>query len=251
MALPCVGLVVLAGSATFIVLPEPAVEHRQTRLEEQASVLPTVIIDPGHGGNDGGALAGTLREKDLTLDVAQRLDRALRTLNFPTAMTRTDDRYVSLADRVRFANEISPALFVSIHFNQSSIGSISGVETFFAESKPAPEPEWSWWGFFHRPEPPPMDTGETLAGFIQTSLVMKVEASNRGIKGRRLHVIRHVRCPAVLVEAGFMSNVFEAQLLANPDYRDRIAAAIAEGVLSYQKSRPATKEGARLAQRAP
>lgn len=235
--LPCVGLVVLAGAATFVVLPEERPQPPPG--VDEGGPLPTVVIDAGHGGKDDGAINNGMREKDLTLDVATRLERDLRSLNFPTVMTRRDDQFISLEERARIGNEQAHGLFVSIHFNQASSPTVDGVETFFAESKIPPEPEWSWLGFFHVDEPPALDKGEALAGFIQTSLVAKIEAQNRGIKGRRLHVVRHVRCPAVLVEAGFISNVFEAQLLSNTDYRDRIAAAIAEGIANYQKSRPA------------
>ena len=80
-----------------------------------------------------------------------------------------------------------------------------------------------------------------------TSLVLRTDAANRGIKRRDLFVCRHVRGPSVLVEAGFLSNPVEARLLANAPYRERIATAIVEGVMSYVKSRPRTPEPAKLA----
>ena len=101
-----------------------------------------------------------------------------------------------------------------------------------------PESAWTWIGFFSKPELPPGDNGEDLAGYIQTSLVTRTDAMNRGIKPRDLFVVRHTRCPAVLVEGGFLNNPLDARLLGNAEYLDRLAKAIAEGVLTYQKNRP-------------
>jgi N-acetylmuramoyl-L-alanine amidase len=236
--MPCVGLIVLAGCLTFIVVPddEHSIDHRL--LATSSTALPTIVIDPGHGGNDDGAKANGLIEKELTLDVAKRLDKILRVYNFPTVLTRSDDKYVALSDRVAAGNKIDDSLFVSIHFNQSRSGAVGGVETFYADRKVPPEQEWTWIGFFDKPVAPPADNGETLAGFIQASLVMKMESSNRGLKTKMLYVVRHTRAPAVLVEGGFLSNPLEAQLLKNADYKDRLAAAVAEGIVSYQRTRP-------------
>ncbi len=236
--MPCVGLIVLAGCFTFIVVPDDD-RFMEPRLAAPANAsLPTIVIDPGHGGNDDGAKGNGLVEKELTLDVAQRLQKILHTYNFPTVLTRQSDNYVALADRVAAGNKFEDSLFVSIHFNQSRVGAVAGVETFYADSKVPPEQEWTWLGFFDKPVVPPADNGETLAGFIQASLVMKMESSNRGMKTKMLYVVRHTRAPAVLVEGGFLSNPLEAQLLKNADYKDRLAAAVAEGIVNYQKTRP-------------
>ena len=77
-----------------------------------------------------------------------------------------------------------------------------------------------------------------LVGFIQASLVLRLDAINRGIKSRELDVVRHTRCPAVLVEGGFINNALEARLISIGEYRQRIASAVAEGIMSYQKTRP-------------
>jgi N-acetylmuramoyl-L-alanine amidase len=235
--IPCVGLVVLVGCFTFIVVPD---EEHQLPLPPIAArnVLPTVVIDPGHGGNDGGATKNGLVEKEVALDVALRLDKALKACNFPTILTRQGDEYVSLPDRVAIANRLEHSLFVSIHFNQSSLSAVGGVETFYADQKMPQDQDWTFIGFFTKPPPQTLDNGSTLAGFIQAALVMKMDPTNRGIKARCLYVVRHTRAPAALIEGGFLSNQLEAQLLKNSDYRDRIAAAIAEGILSYQRTRP-------------
>lgn len=235
--MPCVGLIVLGGCLTFIVTPD-----EQPSLESQvaaaSSRFPVVVLDAGHGGKDDGARGAGLAEKDLSLDVTQRTEKLLHQFGFKTVMTRVDDTYVSLAERAAISNRIDNAIFVSVHFNHSFSGASTGVETFYASEKLPPESAWTWTGFFSKPPPVRGENGETLAGFVQAAMVMRTESTNRGIKGRPLHVLRHTRCPAVLVECGFISNPLEARMISNVDYRDRLAKAIAEGVMSYTKSRP-------------
>lgn len=245
--MPCVGLVVLGGCLTFIVTPDdrPFLESDPAL---QASKFPLVVLDAGHGGKDDGARANGLVEKELTLDVVARVDTLLKQFGFKTVLTRPDDNFVSLPDRSAMANQYDNSLFVSIHFNHARSSVSTGVETFYASEKILPQNEWSWVGFFNKPTPQNLDTGETLAGFIQASLVMRTEATNRGIQGRPLYVVRHTRSPAVLVECGFMTNPLEARLIANTEYRDRLAKAIAEGVMGYTKSRPRQPAPATLAQ---
>ncbi len=237
-AMPCVGLVVLGGCLTFIVAPDdgPTLESRLNSALNPS--FATVVIDPGHGGKDDGARGNGLKEKDLNLDLALRVEKLLGSFNFPTVLTRRDDTFLSLSERAAIANKIDNAIFLSIHFNHSPDSAATGVETFYATAKVPPESAWTWIGFFSKPEPPSTDTGEDLAAYIQTSLVTRTDAMNRGIKARELYVVRHTRCPAVLVEGGFINNPLDARLIGNTEYRDRLAKAIAEGVMTYQKSRP-------------
>ena len=232
--MPCVGLVVLGGCLTFIIAPDeqPYFESRPA----PQSAFPTVILDPGHGGRDDGARGNGLVEKELTLDVASRTEKLLKQFGFTTVLTRTDDVYVPLPERAAIGNRIDNSIFVSIHFNHAYSG--TGIETFYASQKVPPEEAWTWVGFFNKPQPVASDNGETLAGFIQASMIMRTDAPNRGIRGRPLYVVRHTRGPAALVECGFISNAFEARLIANTEYRERLAKALAEGIMSYTKSRP-------------
>lgn len=231
--MPCVGLIVLGGCLTFIVAPDeqPYFESQPTR-----PIFPVVVLDPGHGGRDDGARGNGLVEKELTLDVVTRTEKLLKQYGFQTVLTRSDDAYVGLAERAAIANRIDNCIFVSVHFNHAYSG--SGIETFYASEKVPPETAWTWVGFFNKPKPVTGDNGETLAGFIQASMITRTEATNRGIRGRPLYVVRHTRSPAALVECGFISNPFEARLIANAEYRDRLAKALAEGIMSYTKSRP-------------
>jgi N-acetylmuramoyl-L-alanine amidase len=241
--MPCVGLVVLGGCLTFLVAPD---EQPYFEAQPAHSAFPTVVLDPGHGGRDDGARGNGLIEKELTLDVATRAEKLLQQFGFQTVLTRSDDEYVGLPERAAIANRIDNSIFVSIHFNHAYGG--TGIETFYASQKVPPETAWTWVGFFNKPKPAATDNGEALAGFIQASMVMRTEATNRGIRGRPLYVVRHTRSPAALVECGFISNPFEARLIANTDYRDRLAKALAEGVMSYTKSRPRVTTPPALAQ---
>jgi N-acetylmuramoyl-L-alanine amidase len=236
-AMPCVGLVMLAGCLTFVVAPEdlPFTDEKSNTSLNSPRV--TVVIDAGHGGKDNGATGHGLVEKNLTLDIAVRLEKLLQSLGFPTVMTRTDDRFFSLPQRTAMANDVSDSIVLSLHFNHDRDSSSNGVETFYAKQKAAPEAEWAWVGFFAKPEAP-SDNGEVLAGFVQSALARRMQVNNRGIKPSALYMVRHTRAPAALIESGFLSNPFEARLLANPEYRERIAFAIAEGVMAYQKSLP-------------
>lgn len=241
-AMPCVGLVVLGGCLTFIVAPDEGPLFENQLPPALSSGFPTIVIDPGHGGKDEGARANGLREKDLSLDVALRVEKLLTAFNFPTVLTRRDDTFVSLPERAGVANKLENAVFLSIHFNHSPDSSSTGVETIYETEKVPPESAWTWIGFFSKPDSVSTESGENLAGFIQTSLVTRTDATDRGIKRRPLYVVRHTRCPAVLVEGGFINNPLDARLISNVEYRDRLAKAIAEGVMAYQKSRPSVEK---------
>ena len=237
--IPCVGLIVFLGCFTFVVVPD--IDNPAAPAEKPAAVaanaLPTVVIDPGHGGNDEGTQYFHLAEKDITLDVALRLEKTLQSFEIPVVLTRHDDHYVGLAERVALANKLDNAIFVSIHFNQSSSTAVGGVETFYADEKIPLSEEWTWVGFFTRAEPAAaLDNGENLAASIQAALVMRMDATNRGIKSKSLYVTRHTKAPAALVEAGFISNLLENQLLRQEDYRQRLANSIAEGVMNYLRT---------------
>jgi N-acetylmuramoyl-L-alanine amidase len=251
-AMPCVGLVVLAGCLTFVIAPDdqPSVDSRISAALDPA--LPTIVIDPGHGGIDDGAKGNGLVEKEITLDLAFRVEQLLKTFGFKTILTRRDDTYLTLAERAAIANHVEHSFFVSLHFNKSPYAAASGVETYYATEKVAPEADWSWVGYFSKPVARTgADNGETLAGYIQTALVNRTETGNRGIKARELYVVRHTRAPAVLIEAGFLSNSFDARLLGAPEYRDRLAAAIVEGVIQFHKTQPRPKTPTQLAKAMP
>ena len=213
--------------------------------------LPTIVVDAGHGGHDTGARNNGLREKDLTLDTAKRLERMLRKLGFPVVMTRKDDRFIELFERASIANRLPRALFVSVHFNDNTTASGDGVETFYAGRKAAfSDDGWSLTGMFKsKPEAPPEDHGAAFAQTVQANIVSKLRVTDRGAKPRQFAVVRLTRCPAVLVEGGFLNNPAEARRLCEPAYREQLAAAIAGGVQDYHRMRVEQAQAAKVAQR--
>src|SRR4026209_2681225 len=132
--------------------PESAAEPRTAQPSAAPVPFAVVVLDPGHGGQDSGAMCGELLEKDLTLDVARRVDRLLDSEGVATSMTRLGDSYVSLADRAAFGNRAKESIFISIHFNEDNKPVASGVETYYAAHQINSGSIFgSWLPFFSRP----------------------------------------------------------------------------------------------------
>lgn len=198
------------------------------------TMVPVIVVDPGHGGHDNGATRNGLVEKQLSLDTALRLERLLKKRGFTVVMTRNDDRFLELYERAQIANQFPRALFVSVHFNDSSTGTGEGVETFYATDKVT----GSFGGLLSgKVEAPPADNGAGFAQTVQKLVASRLGVLDRGTKAGQLAVVRHTRCPAILVEGGFVNNVLEARKLKEPAYRERLAAAICEGVVAYHNQR--------------
>ena len=178
----------------------------------------TVVVDPGHGGKDPGAIGiGGLEEKSITLDIAKMV--YLKSLSYPelrVILTRRDDTYTYPTNRVLTANRLGADLYVSIHANAHSSPSASGIETLVHESKGRDTP------CYH------------LAELLQRELVAATGAEDRGIKWAPLF-IRRAQMPAALVEVGFVTNPREARLLQTISYQSIIAEAILDGILDYLK----------------
>lgn len=170
----------------------------------------TVVIDAGHGGWDRGGVPGQrIAEKIVTLDVAERLRNYLDSREIRTVMTRSDDTFVPLGNRVRIANAQRNAIFVSVHFNSGQRVAAQGIETYF----------------YGR-------SGRSLARNIHSRMVRGLGAEDRRVRQRGYFVLRRVRIPAVLVECGFLTNPYEGKLAQRPDRRQLIAAKIGEGILA-------------------
>ncbi|MEP6709625.1 MAG: N-acetylmuramoyl-L-alanine amidase [Verrucomicrobiota bacterium] len=237
---PWFGLFLLAASFVWFVLIPPEKEvavkqpiHRPA-FEEPFSI---VVFDPGHGGQDSGAICGNVLEKDLALDVGRRAEQLARAQGLQTVMTRSDDRYVSLGERAAIANRQRNCIFVSIHFNDVKRSAVSGVETYYALPAIAGAPvAWSGLPFGQQmlTEPPNAES-QCLASFIQDALVAHTQAVNRGTKPEQFYVLANVWHPAVLVEAGFITNKFDVSKLGNEQYREQIARAISEGIAAYRE----------------
>jgi N-acetylmuramoyl-L-alanine amidase len=231
------GLLLMAVCfARLITMPLPPRSVSAAPTVQKNSFV-TVVLDAGHGGYDSGSVVGTILEKDLTLDVTKRVERALRANGIATLMTRNDDAFVSLGRRARIANQVRSSVFVSIHFNEGERPVASGIETYYADRHSLPLPRLISWVPFLLPREnadSPDTNSQSLAGFIQQSLVRQTQAVDRGTKGRQFFVIAHVTHPAVLVEGGFLSSKDEMTRLANSDYREKLATAIADGILRYR-----------------
>ncbi|NLB66400.1 MAG: hypothetical protein GX803_08025 [Lentisphaerae bacterium] len=195
----------------------------------------TVVLDPGHGGKDPGALAGAIREKDLVLDIALRVRAHLRANGVRVVMTRETDRYWTLEDRPFIAARGAGDAFVSIHLNASATRSVQGVETFVTPVEnypPTAEPKLT--GKYPATGNNRFNHSNMVLGHqIQRSLVGITRAEDRGLKRARFHVLKNSAMPAALVECGFLTNPQEAQKLCTPSYRETVAQGIAQGILNY------------------
>jgi len=183
------GLVLMAASVVWLqLLPDwTSPLSMKTRAPSPFSGL--VVLDPGHGGDDSGTICGSKLEKDLTLDVAKRVQRLVREKGFATMLTRDGDRFMSLASRVELANRQSDCVFVSIHFNDGQRQESGGIETYYAAHQNAPH-VFSWLPFLQTAAfQPPNSLSQSLAGFIQDALVLRTQAANRGIKTEQFYVI--------------------------------------------------------------
>ena len=235
-ALAWLGLALLTASFIVLVLEQPRRMPTSAVPQRPSEPFAVVVIDPGHGGADSGAMAGNILEKDLTLDIAHRVERLLSQHGVATLMTRVGDSYVALADRAALANRAEDAVFVSIHCNDGSRALASGVETYFAAEQSTPRARLASWLPFLQPvsQPEPNVESQSLAAFIQQALVGQTHAIDRGTKAEQFYVLANVRHPAVLVEAGFLTNRDEANKLSDVNYREEIAQAISSGVLKYR-----------------
>jgi len=235
-----VGLLLMIASLVWISFYQqirPAVPKESKPTQPQTSKpFAVVVLDPGHGGKDSGAMCGGVMEKDLTLDIARRVDRLLDSEGVATLMTRLGDSYVSLADRAAFGNRANGSIFISIHFNEDNKPVASGVETYYAAHQINSGSTFaSWLPFFSRPPSnSPKPESQSLAGFIQEALVARTRSVDRGTQAKQFFVIANVTSPAVLIEGGFITNKDELSKLVSEDYRDQLAAAVADGVLRYR-----------------
>jgi N-acetylmuramoyl-L-alanine amidase len=208
---------------------------RPSRIQKPEKIE-TVILDPGHGGSDKGASSSWGSEKSFTLDVALAARKELIRAGYRVEMTRATDTAVSLEERVSIANRFPRAVFVSIHFNSSAGG--AGVESFAL----APEGVTSNLSSEHHVSaadvarhPGNAMDGQNIAltASIHATVLSRLAAFDRGVKHARFHVLRDVKIPAVLIEGGFISDPVEGQRIATSYYRQRLGAAIAQGIQNY------------------
>lgn len=171
-----------------------------------------IVIDPGHGGKDPGAIGlGGLQEKVVVLSISQEVAQVLRQRGFQVVMTRNNDTFVSLQERVAIAERHNGNVFVSIHAN--AVGrnqtQVNGLETYYFQS------------------------GLRLAQTIHRTILRRLNVRDRNVRRARFYVLRNTSMPAVLVEVGFLTGSIDNRNLSNPTYRQRMGEAIAEGIIEY------------------
>jgi N-acetylmuramoyl-L-alanine amidase len=223
--------------------------------------LQTIMIDPGHGGHDAGAMGPSgLQEKELTLDIARRVAALLQEeLGVRVVLTRGKDQFIGLRERTALANRERADLFLSIHVNAAPDGAATGTETYFLSNEAtdgaarrAAEYENRLLAGDAGPKGGSPDVlrsilwdlaqsdfqqeSSRVAEAIQNSLDRALRRPSRGVKQAPFYVLGGAAMPAVLVEIGFISNPQEEQRLRDDGYRDRIARALVAGVASYKRS---------------
>ncbi len=228
-------------------------------LHKKDHKIEVIIIDPGHGGKDPGAIGRRgLKEKVVTLDIAKRVERLLKkTRKVKVIMTRRRDEFISLDKRVRIANKNKGGLFVSIHTNAHLRRSAGGFETFYLgesktdDARAVAMLENSVLELEERPYL--LDLGRELskilwdlrlnefriesrelAGIMQTNLDKRLSLRNRGVKTAPFYVLRGVAMPGALVETAFISNRKEEALLKKSSFRQTLAHAICNSILQYK-----------------
>ncbi|MCD7752117.1 MAG: N-acetylmuramoyl-L-alanine amidase [Lachnospiraceae bacterium] len=171
----------------------------------------TIVVDPGHGGEDPGCMSGSIWECDINLAVAEKVADFLERYGATVVMTRTEDEYLSLTDRAEIANEAEADYFVSLHCNSyDDDASISGLECYYY---------------------PGMEDGEVFAAAITAYMDENTEINVRKYEDNDLSVLRNTAMTAVLVEMGYMSSPTELANLTSDSYQTQLAQAIAEGIV--------------------
>nr|WP_228024570.1 N-acetylmuramoyl-L-alanine amidase [cf. Phormidesmis sp. LEGE 11477] len=173
----------------------------------------TVVLDPGHGGRDPGAVGiGGLQEKQVVNDVTPQVAAILRAQGVNVVLTRESDYELDLAPRVQIAERANASIFVSIHANAISMSrpDVNGLETFYSSA-----------------------AGQRLANTVHASVLAEMGMRDRRVRSARFYVIRRTSMPAILIETGFVTGVEDAPNLADPAWRERMSVAIARGILLH------------------
>ncbi|WP_052356469.1 N-acetylmuramoyl-L-alanine amidase [Faecalimicrobium dakarense] len=197
------------------------VEEKQFELsdekKESLEKKYTILVDPGHGGHDKGTQDGTRKiyEKDVALEIGKKVAAKLsKQSDVQVIISRTEDKFISLDDRVKMANVQNVDALVSIHLNAEGGGSsANGVETYYRTGA--------------------NDGSDKLANRIQETIASYIAIKDRGTREDIYKVIKDARMPAVLVECGFLTNPKESKKLLSEKYQNQLADGISQGVLSF------------------
>lgn len=175
-----------------------------------------ILIDPGHGGYDTGAAYGGYEEKDIVLLLSEKLKKQLEEYGITVFLTRDEDNFLSLAERVEITNSIKPHVLLSIHANAAATSkAIRGLETYYWTSQ-----------------------SQKLAYYIHKSILSNVKIPDHFIRKAKFYVIRHTSSPAVLAELAFLSNRDDRKLLTNVETQDQYTKALSEAILRFLDVEP-------------
>jgi len=227
---------------------------------------PIIVLDPGHGGIEKGAVGPTgLEEKDATLGIALQLEKALEKSGVSVVLTRDDDRLLSLDERTAIANHNRATLFISIHLNSSPRKDARGAETYYLSAEASDDAARTLAALENKAYQAPDQGGDRdvggghgdalelilwdlaqnqylvesshLAESVQRELNLLVGTKDRGVRQAPFRVLTGATMPAILVEVGFVSNPQEEELLRSPAYRDHVVEAIARAVGEFLSGR--------------
>jgi N-acetylmuramoyl-L-alanine amidase len=223
--------------------------------------IKTIVIDPGHGGKDPGAIGYTKKnfEKDVALVVAKKLQKKIKdNLDVTVLLSRDKDEFVSLQQRTQFANQNNADLFISIHCNAHRNSKVNGIEVFYLSTAKTDEARavealenqvvYDYEGgeeavkkyddlafiLADMAQSEQLEESYHLGAKLQTEMITKTESHSRGVKQANFYVLRGAYMPAVLVEMGFISNKAEEKKLTNSSYQNKIVDAIFEGVKDFK-----------------
>ncbi len=206
-----------------------------------AKSFDTIIIDPGHGGQDAGAVNKFGTEAAYNLKVARILQAGLKAKGFKVVMTRESDTFLTLSQRVAFANRYSNAIFISIHFNAASNSSARGIETFTLSPVGVAHYGRGLKNSDYQAQSGNQQDSANIA--LATAIhgrmkerVVPYKVPDRGIKRARFSVLSGIKHPAILIEGGFMSNASEARLIHESRYQSVIATSVYEGIFRYRNA---------------
>mgnify|MGYP000061454425 CR=1 FL=1 len=202
------------GQQPTVRIPSTPPSARPTTLP-RVSGKRVVVIDPGHGGPDPGAIGiGGVRETNVVLDIGLEVSRILQRQGVTVYLTRTDERDVDLPPRVSLAERVRATAFVSIHANAISMSrpDVNGLETYHA---------------------PGATLGSRLARTVHNTILRSLRIRDRRVRPARFYVVRKTSMPAILVETGFLTGAEDIVQLRNPAWRKQMAQAIAQGILNY------------------
>jgi len=239
--------------AIFQLLKQEKNSPFRSETREDKKGIYCIVIDPGHGGKDPGAIGPSgLKEKDITLQIAKKLKSLLeKNLPVKVILTREGDKYVALDERTEIANMVGGDLFISIHTNAAWDRRVQGVETFYnsqyvygegaeevasrentvfaSETLPSKIKNiiWDLIQNQYRSE------SKALSRVVQQSLTETCGMVSRGVKSAQFYVLRGIAMPAILVEVGFISNPWEERKLKDPEFQKLVALGLYRGLRNY------------------